>query len=65
MIFKDVMHLQIVCWHSLVTILRLYVNTQFNELSIHSQMNAQTITMYAMSHPPELNSFSFIRSFRL
>ena len=53
--FKDVTYLQIACWHSLVTI-PYRVNTQFSELSAHSQMNVQTITLYAMSYFPELNS---------
>ena len=32
------------------------MNTQFSELIIHSHMNAQTMTVYAMSYPPESNS---------
>ena len=29
--------------------------TPFSELSIHSHMNAQTMTMYTLSSPPKLN----------
>jgi hypothetical protein len=32
------------------------VNIQFNELNVHSQMNARTMTLYAMSNLPEVNS---------
>ena len=32
------------------------MNIQFSELSIHSHMNAQTMTIYKLSNPPELNS---------
>ena len=32
------------------------VNTQFSEMSIHSQKNARTMTVYAMSNSPESNS---------
>ena len=53
-IFKDNTYLQIVYWHSLVS--NPIVNNQFSVLSIHSQMNAQTITLYTMSIHPELNS---------
>ena len=49
------MYLQIVCWNLLVTV-PLRVNTQFNKLSNHSQMNAQTISLYAMLYAPESNS---------
>lgn len=53
-IFKDNTYLQIVCWNSLIS--NSIVNTKFSELSIHSQMNVQTMPVYAMSTPPELNS---------
>ena len=32
------------------------VNTQFCDLSIHSHLNAQTMKVYAISKPSELNS---------
>ena len=56
MIIKDgTYYLQIVCSHSLLSIMQI-INIQFNELSAHSQMNAQTITLYSISYPPGSNS---------
>ena len=53
--YKDDMYLQIVlALTGNYTIKR--VNTQFNELSIHSQMYAQTTTLYTLSFPPGSNS---------
>ena len=42
----------------MLTLTRNYseVNTQFSEMNIHSQKNARTMTVYAMSNSPELNS---------
>ena len=54
MIFKDGMYLQNMHWHSLVTIPKR-MNTQFNELSIHSHMNARTISWYSISQSPGSN----------
>ena len=56
-IFTDDIYLQIVCWHSLIS--NSIVNTQFHELSIHSHMNAQTMTVYTMSSYTEWNSASY------
>ena len=35
------------------------VNIQLSELNIHSHMNAQTMTVYKLSNPPELNYLAY------
>ena len=63
MIFKDDTHLQMLHWHSLISNSILVVNSQFSELNIYLQVNAQTMTMYAMSLQTGSNSAS--QSFEL